>query len=450
MLEIETASSPTPPPNSKRRIAIVLAIAMVTGAIGFVVGRAVAPDDDRTAVGDTPDSVAVDTTDPQVPAPSEPVAEPADTPAAEVPATMAAATEGSAGDAATSMSAPGSGQYMNNAYAEPERPLVAERVAQGNVVMRAHLAAYDAESSYDPWGAGAFGDWSPARWCFPVGDVRLSVSTPTSMNISWAPWFDEAKDGLAVTTFSTGYVEGEPMFGVVAQVSPDVTAVTLSTASGSDTTAPVGGVALLIVAGPIDEAFTVSIERADGSSAATGAAALTQQWSSVEYRDACQPPPPALPPAGEQPADAAAARAAVEAAWAAVHGGRGGLTHDERATAVDDATGLDEAWTALESSEYAEAAATSSSTFRELVFVSPTEAWFRYDIETTITNFYDRYGRAVQGDDGVWRITRQTVCQDLALAPGNGCTPAVDPLLPPSAATDPRYQGMPTEETVGD
>lgn len=449
MLEIDTAPPAPPPARSARRAAIVLAIAMLTGAVGFVVGRALAPDDDRTAVGNTADSVAVETADTtDLPVPS--TIEPADGASGDVPATMAPAGDAVSEDTAAAESASNRGSYSGEAYAEPARQLVAERAAPGDVVLRAHGSTYDTEGMYNPWGPDAFEGWTPAAWCYPVGDLRVGISTPTSVNTAYVQWFAEPKDGLAVTTFATGYIEGDPMFGVVAQVSPDVTSVTLTTAHGSDTTAPMGGVAMLIVPGPIDEAFTVTIDRADGSSDSADAGELTEQWASVEYRDACQPPPPALPPAGEQPADPEAARAAVDAAWATVHGGRDGLGHDERAAAVDDTTGLDDAWTVLESGEYADAAATSSSTFRELVFVSPAEAWFRYDIETTITNFYDRYGRAVLGDDGVWRITRQTVCQDLSLAPGNGCAPAVEPLLPPSAATDPRYQGMPSEEMAAD
>ena len=78
---------------------------------------------------------------------------------------------------------------------------------------------------------------------------------------------------------------------------------------------------------------------------------------------------------------------------------------------------------------------------RELVFTSPTEAWFRYDIDSPMASFADRYGMAVLGEDGVWRLTRQSVCQDLALVPGTTCVPSVSQLLPPSAADDPRYGG---------
>jgi hypothetical protein len=65
------------------------------------------------------------------------------------------------------------------------------------------------------------------------------------------------------------------------------------------------------------------------------------------------------------------------------------------------------------------------------VFTSPTEAWFRYDIETNVTNFTDRFGIAFQ-IDGVWVIARAVICQDLALA-GAQCFPFVDQIQPPGS-----------------
>ena len=120
-----------------------------------------------------------------------------------------------------------------------------------------------------------------------------------------------------------------------------------------------------------------------------------------------------------------------------------------RVSFVDDGTGLAAAWEALQAGQYGEAARTSTRTITDLVFTSPTEAWFRYDIETSIMNFYNRYGMAKLNADGRWQITRQTMCQDVALAPGFGCDPPVDQLLPPSAANDPRYGDVTGEETLG-
>ena len=201
--------------------------------------------------------------------------------------------------------------------------------------------------------------------------------------------------------------------------------------------------ALLIVPGEIQTDFNVSTSTGHGQSESTSVADLIQPWVSSEYRAACEPPPPVLPDAGEQPADADAARAAIDEAWRVAH--FRDSDDETRLSFVDDGTGLPEAWEALQSGQYAEAARTSTTTVHELVFTSPTEAWFRYDIETSITNFYDRYGMAIMNDAGTWQITRQTICQDIALAPGFGCSPTVDTLLPPSAADDPRYNQMPIE-----
>ena len=65
-----------------------------------------------------------------------------------------------------------------------------------------------------------------------------------------------------------------------------------------------------------------------------------------------------------------------------------------------------------------------------MVFVSPDEAWFRYDIATTAGNFNDRFGIAYR-IDGVWKITRAVICQDLSLA-GGQCIPFSNSIQPPA------------------
>ena len=254
-----------------------------------------------------------------------------------------------------------------------------------------------------------------------------------------------------MTTFASGYPEGSPIFGALAQVDPDVAQVTMTTASGlTDSTAPIDGLALLEVAGGIEQDLTFTVTKADGSSTTTPVGELTTPYATAEYHAACDPPPPALPEAGEQPSDPNATEASVRANWAIVHDFAGDA--QSRRSYVDDDTGVAEAWTALQNGDYADAAKASTADIAELVFTSPTEAWFRYDVLTPITNFYDRYGIAHLGADGVWIFTRQTICQDISLAPGFGCTPPVDALLPPSAAADPRYnpQVITPGDIVGD
>lgn len=340
-------------------------------------------------------------------------------------------------DSKMSAAGGGGGQYSPGAYADQPQRLLTERTTASGITMRAHLQDYGAQMEA-PYG-NQFPGWTPAGWCFPTGQLRISIVTANSVNLGGAPWYTDPKGGVAVSTFAGGYVESAPVFGATVQVAADVTSVTFTTASGlSDTTTPVNGVALVAVNGPIEDTFTVTLTKSDGATTSLGTADLTAPYSSSEYHNACEPPPPALPAAGEQPADPAAAEAAVRESWR-LSRDFAGTDPSVRITYVDDPTGIQDAWKALSDGQYATAATTAKQPIAEVVFTSPTEAWFRYDVLTSITNFYNRYGMAHLGDDGVWRITRQTVCQDLSLAPGIACSPAVETLLPPSAANDPRY-----------
>ena len=330
----------------------------------------------------------------------------------------------------------GGGMYSPNAYEEPKQELIAERTTANGITMRAHLQDYGSESN--PW-TGQFGSWTPAGWCFPTGNLRISIVTPSAVNISGASWFAEPKGGSAISTFSAGYAEGSPVFGAAVQVGAGITSVTFTTASGlTDTATVVRGVALLAVNGPIEQDFTVTLTSADGSTSSQSNADLSLPYDGSDYAAACEPPPPALPNAGAQPADAVAAEAAVRESWKVARDFNN-TDSAARLARIDDTTGIADAWKALSTGDFAEAAKTSSTTIQDFVFSSPTEAWFRYDITTSMGNFTNRYGKALLGDDGVWRITRQTVCQDLGLAPGSQCTPPFDNLYPPSAANDPRY-----------
>ncbi len=172
--------------------------------------------------------------------------------------------------------------------------------------------------------------------------------------------------------------------------------VTMATATGlTDATAPVAGVALLEVDGPIEQDVVFTLTRADGSTSEHRLADSAMAFNNGEYYHACNPPPPALPAAGEQPADPDAAESAIRDSWRSVHDFAGDVA--QRLRYLDDDTGVADAWKALNEGEYAEAAKSSTIDIAELVFTSPTDAWFRYDVVTPITNFYDRYGQARSG-----------------------------------------------------
>jgi hypothetical protein len=149
-------------------------------------------------------------------------------------------------------------------------------------------------------------------------------------------------------------------------------------------------------------------------------------WNDPEFRASCTPPPPALPDAGDQPADAAAAEAEIRSAMSSLYG-----AIDEgvdRSAFLDDPTGVAEAREQVQSGVYADDAASARATIVELVFTAPDEAWFRYSIDTDGNDFDNRYGVARQVD-GIWKITRSTVCQDLSLA-GGDCGDGWAPIHP--------------------
>ena len=409
---------------ASRLVALAACTALVAGLGGFLIGHTSGSSDQSkvkpaASVAESTGSVAS--------------ANGADSPVA---APIAGASTGDSKIGSSAVRPGGGGMYSPNAYEEPKQELLAERTTSTGITMRAHLQDYGATST--PY-AGQYGSWKPAGWCFPTGNLRISIVTATAVNISGASWFSEPKGGSAVSTFSAGYAEGSPVFGVAVQVGTNVTSVSFTTASGlTDTAPPVRGVALLAVNGPIEQNFTITLTSADGTTSSQTNADLSLPYDGSDYAAACEPPPPALPAAGAQPADAVAAEAAVRDSWKIARDFNN-TDAAARLGRIDDTTGIAEAWKALSIGTYADAAKTSTTTIQDFVFSSPTEAWFRYDISTSMGNFTNRYGKALLGDDGVWRITRQTVCQDLGLAPGSQCTPPVDNLYPPSAANDPRY-----------
>ena len=408
---------------ASRIAALAACTALVAGLGGFLIGRTSGSSDQSTlkagaSVAESSDSVANTNG--------------ANTPGAPV-------SNDSMGDSkigSSSARLDGEGMFSLNAYEEPKQELIAERTTTSGITMRAHLQDYGAGAN--PY-VGQFGSWMPAGWCFPTGNLRISIVTATAVNISGAAWFSEPKGGSAISTFAAGYAEGSPVYGAAVQVSAGITSVTFTTASGLTDTAPVvRGVALLAVSGPIEQAFTTTLTSADGTTSSQSNADLSLPYDGSDYAAACEPPPPALPDAGAQPADVVAAEAAVRESWNVARDFNN-TDSAARLARIDDTTGIADAWKALSTGEFADAAKTSSTTIQDFVFSSPTEAWFRYDVTTAMGNFTNRYGKALLGNDGVWRITRQTVCQDLGLAPGSQCTPPVDTLYPPSAANDPRY-----------
>lgn len=269
--------------------------------------------------------------------------------------------------------------------------------------------------------------WEPEPWCTPIGGFRVTMTYKDAVSTANGQRYAEPREPMNTTLFSGGYAERQPFRSLVLQVPADVTGVSVVWADGAvDGAAPTGGWVALATPGAPSGRFTLTVRTAAGEREIA--------WDDLpmdgdlEWQHACNPPPPSLPPPGEQPADPGAAedqiRTAFDLLWDT------DVPFDEKGSLVlDDITGVEQAIEDVMNGGFGEAASTSVHTMTGLVFVSPDEAWFTYDVETTSGSFTNRFGIAYR-IDGVWKITRAVICQDLSLA-GGQCLPPVPQIQPP-------------------
>jgi|TARA_R110002110_G_scaffold265785_1_gene481695 hypothetical protein len=170
--------------------------------------------------------------------------------------------------------------------------------------------------------------------------------------------------------------------------------------------------------------FKITFESADGATAVASNAVGT--WNAPDFVASCSPPPPELPEAGEQPADPAADEVTITELMSSIYGESDELF--ETLDWIDDPTGVAEAREEVAAGSFEESAASAEAIVEALVFTAPNETWFRYRIETSVTTLRDRFGIA-RLISGVWKITRDTICQDLSMASGN-CEPGYEVIFP--------------------
>lgn len=129
---------------------------------------------------------------------------------------------------------------------------------------------------------------------------------------------------------------------------------------------------------------------------------------------------PNLPQPGEQPADPAGAEAEIRATMQSVYSSSDPAV---RTAGVDDPAGIAEALERVKGGAFAGAIDRTTATISELVFTDPTTAAFEYSLTVAVevgadpTLLAGRFGKAVL-QDGSWRITRATVCADMAMGGG--------------------------------
>jgi hypothetical protein len=117
-------------------------------------------------------------------------------------------------------------------------------------------------------------------------------------------------------------------------------------------------------------------------------------------------------PTGPPPADPVAAQADIEQAFATVYGGPPNPAVKSRRIDVFD--GLDGVSAEAYRRGYGPQMEKNRATVERVSFDRPDHAWIAYRLGAGGTTVGNRRGEAVLVD-GVWKITRATVCQDLSL-----------------------------------
>ncbi len=414
-------------------VAAAVVVAVAAGA-GYGIGRSVDSDGESTS-GATPATTIGATTIESVPSATTP----------DSTATTDGETSSSTdttSPASTETTAPAAAVPDDDVAADVYSPYISdgvgwsplagvdvvplgERRRDDGLVLRAHRSPWW-DAPEDPVDS-----WMPAPWCYPDGEIRLAAASDTIIDVGTAPWYREPFQGRAVAMVLLGMPDGAPFWAIAVQAPEAVTMVDVVAPGGaSDSAAPIDGVALLALPAPGTVAeldlggwgptFDVVFDGGAGGSLAVSAGQV-ENVDEETYWEGCEPPPPPLPEAGPQPADPVAAEAAIVELMAALYAE---TELGSESAFLDDDTGVLAAREAVQAGSFADAASSVEATIEELVFTDPESATFRYRLETTVGRFGDRFGTAVVVD-GEWRITRDTFCQDLALAGGPCVSPAV-------------------------
>jgi hypothetical protein len=321
-----------------------------------------------------------------------------------VTATTAASVSGSgvSGNSAESTST-GSGWSGPGGVQPPER-LFRRDTADGLSVRVSRVI----DTSSRDCGEGV---WCPPPPCFPSAYLDAIVVGEWEVAQGGAPLWDLA-DGQQARVLGTvsSWMPDDRVFAVLVATGPDVTSVRLSLAGATDEMTPIDGLAVVAVPDPAPEATAPVPPGASLELVAGGVTTPLAIEEAFRSDPACVPPPPAppaLPAAGEQPADVDAARAQVESAFQRAFGGAG---DEATSDAVDDPEGIDERREELRDRYPEMLGGRVGYEISDIVFTSPTHA--AYYFRPVISDYAElprQIGEA-RVVDGSWKITRSTVC----------------------------------------
>ncbi|MFT4866537.1 MAG: hypothetical protein ACI8RE_002735 [Ilumatobacter sp.] len=433
-------STEKPSVNPRQRIAAGMGAIMliaVAGGVGFGIGRSVDGSDRALSPGTASESGVGSAEEPDI---EVPVTE------ADVSASTIAVAEDAPADSRLAADSASEEQYAAESsggpgfsvFGDQALELLYDRTTADGLIMRVHLG--------QTWDNGGYysdepgNEWQPPAWCYESGQVRIAFGGSNVIDVGSAPWYTEPYEGRSVSWLTLGRPDGDPHRVLFGQVPDGTTLVTATFGDGSvDSAAPENGVVALVVPGApetiehdedgytwLEESpdFEITFESADGATAVASNTVGT--WNDPDFVASCSLPPPELPEDGEQPADPAADEVTITELMSSIYG-----ESDESFETldwIDDPTGVAEAREEVAAGSFEESAASAEAIVEALVFTAPNEAWFRYRIETSVTTLRDRFGIA-RLIGGVWKITRDTICQDLSMASGN-CEPGYEAIFP--------------------
>lgn len=268
--------------------------------------------------------------------------------------------------------------------------------------------------------------------CQPSQQLVTELSTPAIAAVLTSPVIGPGS-GSAVSVLETmsstgssgaispttvGQAEGSPVQVAVVHVGSDVARVTLRTADGSDSTAPVKGLAALAVAGSSTSGDLTALD-----SHGHPLAGVNLPAPPTAATAACQPalPPTVLPAPGPQPADPTSATQAVQAAFHTAFTAVPNQAPYASLATVQDGSDLHGALDQLRQN-FSEAAATASVTTGKVVFTSPTAAAAEFTLNYTGGAAYGTQIGTVGLENGSWLVSRSTYCDVLAF--GGATCPA--------------------------
>lgn len=264
----------------------------------------------------------------------------------------------------------------------------------------------------------------PAQ-CSPTGSLIVELSDTDAVFETDVPLYPEAAQKAKVMGSGLwGLVEGAPAAWAVIATAPGIDKVSVSfDGGGTDVVRPVGGVAVVASRLKTEPAggLTGTVLASGSGGTTTLPLLLRETPEPMMTAPGCLPVPPAtvpntvpsLPPAGTQPSDPAAARAAVTKAIGIVFGG----------VAVPDPFEYVQGATASLKAAQKTAAdnnptAHTTTVVQQIVFTSPTTGAVRYQLLDNGSPVLDPISQVVL-DAGTWKVTAASACAAYALGGGH-------------------------------